>query len=66
VQTLYAQTLKRAAEIVGGEQNLAVRLRVTPSHLALWIQGVESPPTKIFLKAVDVLADYDSSLPSGH
>ena len=53
-------TLKRAAEIVGGEQQLALHLRVTPSHLALWLQGIESPPDYIFLKAVDLVTEHDT------
>jgi hypothetical protein len=59
VSNLYTETLKRAAVICGGEQQLALHLKVTPSHLALWIAGTESPPARIFLKAVDVLTDYD-------
>lgn len=54
---LYLRTLRRAAELVGDQEALARRLRVTPSHLALWIQGVESPPTYVFLRAVDVVSE---------
>jgi hypothetical protein len=57
VSNLYARTLLRAAELVGGEQQLAVQLKVTPSHLALWLAGTEVPPTDIFLKAVDVISE---------
>lgn len=65
--SVHAKTLQRAAEIVGGEQQLALRLKVTPSHLALWIQGIEPPPGDIFLKAVDLVVDNDvlSKLPAG-
>ena len=64
--TVHAKTLQRAAEIVGGEQQLALRLKVTPSHLALWIQGIELPPGDIFLQAVDLVVDNDvlSKLPA--
>lgn len=54
---LYLRTLRRAAEVMGDEDALAQRLRVTPSHLALWIQGIESPPTYVFLRAVDLLSE---------
>ena len=47
--TVYARTLKRAAEIVGGDTSLAVWLRVTPSHLSLWLSGTEDPPVEINL-----------------
>ncbi|HWD23814.1 MAG TPA: hypothetical protein VG591_11865 [Burkholderiales bacterium] len=64
--TVHAKTLQRAAEIVGGEQQLALRLKVTPSHLALWIQEIELPPGDIFLQAVDLVVDNDvlSKLPA--
>ena len=57
---VYLRTLRRAAELVGDQELLARRLKVTPSHLALWIQGVEAPPTYVFLRAVDVVAERDS------
>lgn len=65
--SVHSKTLQRAAEIVGGEQQLALRLKVTPSHLALWIQGIEQPPGDIFLQAVDLVLDNDvlSKLPAG-
>lgn len=56
---VHARTLKRAAEIAGGEQRLALKLKVTPSHLALWIAGIETPPLDIFLRAVDVVTEHD-------
>jgi hypothetical protein len=45
--TLYARTLKRAAEIAGGTEALAVRLKIVPSHLTLWILGAEPTPQKL-------------------
>ena len=56
---LYVKTLQRAAEIVGGEQELAMRLRVTPSHLALWLRGIEPPPGAVFLRAVDLVMEFE-------
>jgi len=50
--------LQRAAEIIGDEVALAFKLRVTPSHLALWINGLERPPDDAFLKAVDIVLDH--------
>lgn len=63
MQEVRVRTLRRAAEIMGGEQPLAVHLRVTPSHLALWLEGKEVPPDHIFLKAVDLVTEHDA-LPS--
>ena len=57
--TVYMRTLARAADILGGEGPLAQYLSVVPSHLALWLSGTESPPTEIFLRAVDVVCDAD-------
>ena len=53
------RTLLRAAEIAGGAQALALKLKVTPSHLSLWIGGIEPCPSHIFLKAVDLVLEGD-------
>ena len=55
---VHVRTLRRAAEIVGGEVELALRLKVTPSHLALWLTGVETPPPDAFLRAVDLVTEH--------
>lgn len=55
--TVYARALKRAAEIVGGREQLALHLNVVPSHLALWMDGEEPTPQHIFLKAVDLISE---------
>jgi transcriptional regulator with XRE-family HTH domain len=54
------KTLRRAAEIVGGEEALALLLGVTPSHLALWLRGAMEPPDRFFLRAVDIVLEIDS------
>lgn len=59
--SVHARTLKRAAEICGGEQQLALWLRVTPSHLARWIEGLAQPPADVFLRAVDLVVDHGIS-----
>lgn len=61
ITEVYVRTLNRAAEIVGGAEALAYRLKVTPSHLDLWLRGVEQAPTHIFLKAVDLVQDSGES-----
>jgi DNA-binding transcriptional regulator YdaS (Cro superfamily) len=50
--------LRRAAALVGGEQELALRIQVTPSHLILWLAGVVVPPADVFLRAVDIVMDH--------
>lgn len=56
---IHARTLQRAAEIAGGEQQLAFRLKVTPSHLSLWLGGLADPPGDVFLRAVDLVIEKD-------
>ena len=56
---LYAQTLNRAAQIVGGRDPLAARLQVLPAQLARWLDGVEPAPAHVFLKAVDLINKRD-------
>ncbi|HEV8107930.1 MAG TPA: hypothetical protein VGP97_10430 [Burkholderiales bacterium] len=58
---VHVRTLMRAAEIVGGAQELAFKLKVTPSHLSLWMGGLEPCPGHIFLKAVDLVLERDSA-----
>ncbi|HZQ75524.1 MAG TPA: hypothetical protein VFB08_21640 [Burkholderiales bacterium] len=55
IPNVYARTLKRAAQIVGGEDRLAALLKVTPSNLASWIHGIGTPPANVFLEAVDLV-----------
>ena len=52
---VYSRTLRRAAQIVGGEDKLASQLNITPTDLALWIQGTGVPPSDVFLQAVDLV-----------
>jgi DNA-binding transcriptional regulator YdaS (Cro superfamily) len=59
VPSVYARALKRAAEIAGGRDQLAVQLGVVPSHLELWIEGAAPTPADIFLKAVDLISEHD-------
>jgi DNA-binding transcriptional regulator YdaS (Cro superfamily) len=59
VPDLYLKTLERAAILVGGEHALALHLRVTPSHLALWLKGLEEPTTEAFLRAVDLVSEHE-------
>ena len=60
---VHVRTLMRAAEIVGGPAELALKLKVTPSHLSLWMGGLEPCPSHIFLKAVDLVLETDLAEP---
>ena len=57
--TLYVRTLKRAAELIGGEEQLARRLKVAPNHLTLWIRGAVSPPGDVFLGAAEIVNEHE-------
>jgi len=48
-------------ELAGDELALAERLKVTPSHLALWLAAIERPPMDIFLRAVDLVVGEEVS-----
>jgi DNA-binding transcriptional regulator YdaS (Cro superfamily) len=62
VVDVYIRTLARAAEIVGGPQALAFKLKVTPSHLSLWMGGLEPCPGHVFLMAVDLVLEREIAL----
>lgn len=51
------RTLQRAEEILGGRSELRKYLNVSAICLAAWMAGLDSAPTDIFLKAVDVVMD---------
>jgi len=53
--TVYARTLHRACEVLGGMEPLSRQLGVSASVLALWIRGREDPPLPVFLAAVDIV-----------
>ena len=53
--TVYARTLRRAAEIMG-EDKLAAELGVSVERVKSWTTGLEEPPLRAFLKAVDIVS----------
>ena len=53
---VYSRTLQRAARILGGTDVLCRRLKVETAVLEGWIAGRGTPPTEIFLRAVDIIA----------
>jgi DNA-binding transcriptional regulator YdaS (Cro superfamily) len=61
VPDVYARTLRRAAEIVGGEEQLAAQLNVPPNWLSLWCRGLGAPTSDAFLAAVDIVVAHQTS-----
>jgi hypothetical protein len=53
--TVFARTLHRACQILGGAQQLAEHLKVPAEDLQRWMEGHEEPPLELFLAAVDVV-----------
>ena len=63
--SVYARTLQKAAELLGGERALARYLKVPMPDLFVWMRpGAIPPPEIVFLKAVDLvlndLNDHDA------
>lgn len=52
---VYSDTLRLAAETVGGSRALAQRLGISPDELARWIAGRKPVPLEPFLAALDIL-----------
>ena len=53
--TVYARTLHRACEVLGGLDALSRQLNVPAAALTRWIGGLEQPPLDKFLAAVDIV-----------
>lgn len=51
----YTRTLRQAADVVGGEANLAAALKAPSDALHRWLSGEESPPVHIYLAALDLV-----------
>lgn len=62
---VYARALKRAAEIVGGVNELGAQLDIPTEELANWLQGTKRIPQEVFLRAVDIVVAYDVTQISG-
>ncbi len=64
-KALYSQTLRQAAEKVGGVDSLGEKLRVRSQFLRSWIEGKGLPPRDIFLRAADLLNGAKDEQPAG-
>ena len=54
---LYADTLRVAADTVGGKKNLARHLGVDAEELAQWMSGDEAAPLEQFVAALDIIGE---------
>ena len=55
IDPLYARCTKRAAELLGGFDELGAHLSISPVILKRWAQGQGAPPTDVFLKIIDIV-----------
>ena len=60
-ETLYTQTLARAAEAEGGTAALAGVLHVPEKTLERWMSGRAQTPLRAFLKALERLSAHEAS-----
>jgi hypothetical protein len=63
LQTVHTRALRRAAELLGGNDALRLYLGVTPVILGIWMQGRIAPPSDVFLQVVDLLFERDETIP---
>jgi hypothetical protein len=63
--SVYSRTMQKAAQLAGGEKQLARHLRVPLADLQKWIAGKDTPPTAHFLKAIDLVLDETSTGAAG-
>lgn len=53
--TVHTRVLHRACEKLGGVGPLAQFLNVPAAMVYRWLEGESEPPTRVFLKAVDLV-----------
>jgi hypothetical protein len=49
--------MQKAAELLGGRDELAKALQVPSSEIEKWIAEQSKPPREIFLRVVDIILD---------
>ena len=54
--SVYSRAVRKAAELLGGRENLARILNVALADVNKWIGG-EKPPREVFLHVVDLIID---------
>ncbi|HZO51231.1 MAG TPA: hypothetical protein VFB63_00875 [Bryobacteraceae bacterium] len=57
--TVYARTVRRAAQILHGRHNLAKQLHVPEQFVADCIAGTVATPQDLFLQCVDIVVAYE-------
>jgi len=57
VDPLYARCVVRAAQLLGGYDELGAHLGIATPRLEAWSRGEAVPPTTVFLQIVDIILD---------
>jgi hypothetical protein len=57
MSSVYARAVRKAAELAGGNAELARVLQVPRDAIEKWIVGEGMPPRDIFLRVVDIVID---------
>ena len=53
---IHTRALRRAAQILGGEEQLRLHLGATETDFSSW-RGLQELPRNIFLRLVDIITD---------
>jgi hypothetical protein len=56
IDAAYLRTLRRAAEIAGGEAALAAELSVPPEKMRSWLAGEHIVPVEFYILALKIVA----------
>jgi len=59
--SVYSRALKKAAELLGGREQLAKLLQVPAAEIDRWIADQRKPPREVFLRIVDLILDESRS-----
>ena len=63
-ESVYCRTLRKAAELIGGQAKLCRHLRVPADELQKWLEDRAAPPIGVFLRAVDLILE-ETPAPGG-
>jgi hypothetical protein len=59
---MQAHVLARAAEVLGGVDELASRLEISSGVVRVWMDGKLSLPHRVFFELVDIISEADARL----
>lgn len=59
--SVYSRALKKAAELLGGREQLAQVLQIPAEQIDKWIADQGKPPREVFLRIVDLILDESRS-----